>query len=117
MPLTTLYSNSIEDEISITVGKPVKININKDGSKILTLYPAKDGIHITKAVITWLEPDKDFQRGSMKHITRDVENSITIDNLSGGGSLKITPKQYYVARDRPSYVPYFFKQHLGQHGL
>jgi hypothetical protein len=113
------YARTIKEKVAIknAILNKRSVEIKFDDSKTITLHPAKDGIHIAKAVIVWREPNKDFQRGSMKHITRDVENSITIDNLSGGGSLKITPKQYYVARDEPRYVPYFFKQHLGQHGL
>jgi hypothetical protein len=43
---------SIEDELKFKSGNPVEIKINSSGSKKLTLYPAKDGNRIAKAVVT-----------------------------------------------------------------
>jgi hypothetical protein len=113
------YARTIEDKLAIknAIINKKPFDIMFDGSKKLTLYPAKDGVHIAKAVVTWSERDKDFEKGYMIYKSRYVENSVTIDNLSGGGSLKITPKQYYVDYKKPSYIPYLLKQNMGQHGL
>jgi hypothetical protein len=97
---------SIEDKINFEAGNSIEIKINASGSKKLTLYPAKDGIKIAKAVVTWHEPDKDLGKGYLIYKESYVENSVTVDNISGEGNLIVTPKQYYVPYKTARTIPY-----------